>query len=152
MTEVAGRPDHSGVARLPKPETAAWIQRERKRLGLPVAGLRERLALYGVTVGEQTIRVWEGNNPRPPGPAAVDALERIFGTTAPNRKTPALEGEGLAQAINALVDELRSMREERESIEARLAGLEGVVSLLAERAGVEPQVLGAPPVEAGSGR
>lgn len=121
---------HMGRAYTPKPATATGIQRERKRLGMTVAALRERLSLMGIEVTEQTIRVWEGNSDRPPGPQRLDALERIFGSQAPER--PLGEAGDTAQAIREqtevfrqLLDETRMTREAQETIAESVAELVG---------------------------
>lgn len=133
----------------PKPVTAAWIAKERKRLGLSVDALREKLKLYGVTVSRQTIQVWESYADRKPSAQNLDALERIFGSQAPEK--PAPEGTaGLAEALTALTDELRAMREERQSTEARLRALEAAVALLGQPADEGPRGQVPPRVEAGS--
>lgn len=86
----------------PKPPIAAWIARERARLGLKPLELAERLRAVGTSVTEQTIRVWESYAGRNPSAANLDALERVFGTEAP-RDEPA--GPDLA-AVVAAIDRL----------------------------------------------
>lgn len=97
-----------------KPATAAWIQRERNRLGLKATDLVERLALVGVEVSEQTIRVWESNADRRPSPANLDALERIFGSQAPER--PAEQDTGAL--IAALTEHTAALRQQSDVISA----------------------------------
>ena len=140
-----------------KPAVAAWIQRERKRIkrtdGKPwtVGDLRERLLLMGVDVTEQTIRVWEGNSNRKPGPDALDALERIFGSATPDRSKSGDQSD-LAGAIRELTEELRAMRQEREAMDIRVAALEALAALGAPSSGEGSPTPEPPRVEAGSGR
>ncbi len=108
---------------------AAWIQGERKRLGLSTKQLSERLALIGITVGEQTISVWESYAGRNPSPENIDALERLFGSRAPDQADA--PDADLAAAIRLLVDELRASREERELVEIRLRTLEALAQVQA---------------------
>lgn len=116
-----------------KPATAAWIQRERKRLGLSTRELSERLALIGVRVGEQTISVWESYAGRNPSADNLDALERLFGSKAPERA----DGQGdvaatLAAAIDRQTDALLSAIRDREAALARRD--EEIAALLQELA------------------
>lgn len=66
-----------------KPPMAAWIVRERKRLGLKPRDLVDRLAAQGLVVTEATVKVWEANGDRRPAPENIDGLERIFESQAP---------------------------------------------------------------------
>lgn len=109
---------------------AAWIQGERKRLGLSTKQLSERLALIGVTVGEQTISVWESYAGRNPSAQNIDALERLFGSQAPDQ--PAEQGDMSAliaaireqtRAMDELVKELRAAREVTPDVRAEVAEL-----------------------------
>lgn len=74
--------------------------------------------------------------PREPNEVEAAALAAVYGYP-PEATTTGLEatesGDSLAQAINALVVELRAMREERELVEARLRALE------AERRHAQPE-------------
>lgn len=64
---------------------AAWIARERKRLGLKPPELAERIRAHGGLIDSwQTIRVWESYAKRNPSPDNIAALERVFGTAAPD--------------------------------------------------------------------
>lgn len=85
---------------------AAWIQSERKRLGLSTKQLADRLALIGVKVGEQTISVWESYAGRNPSPDNIDALERIYGTQSPDTKK-----DGDDSAVAAAIREQTLMLE-----------------------------------------
>lgn len=139
------------MAHRQKPATAAWIAHERKRLGLSTAELRARLAVIGVDVSEQTIRVWEGYNNRPPGADRLDALERIFGSQAPE-KAPAPEGEGwalMAAAIDRqtdvmreLVSLLRGQQQGAQEVRERVAALEGYAKEHEVRLQADRQLMG----------
>lgn len=116
-----------------KPPMAAWIVRERKRLGLKPRDLVERLAAQGLVVSEATVKVWEANGDRRPAPENIEGLERIFESQAPG---PAEATPDLAAALMALVDELRESRMEREATETRLRAVEAELrSLRGPRAG-----------------
>lgn len=130
----------------PKPPMAAWIQGERKRLGLSTQELADRLALIGVKVGEQTISVWESNAGRNPSPENIDALERLYASQAPLERPQS--GDATAAAIDRqtlvlseLVDELRKGREAHE---ARLRALEAAVALQAPEGAEAPPVRSVP--------
>ena len=143
------------MAYRPKPAMAAWIQGERKRLGLSTKQLAERLALIGVTVGEQTISVWESYAGRNPSADNLDALERIYGSQAPSEQaggesdlaaaireqTAALMGaiaardsviQALLETNAGLLQELRDYRKQtvaRQSVEQSLiAALPGALA------------------------
>lgn len=103
------------MASRPKPPTAAWIQRERHRLGLKPGELVTRLSAQGVEVTEQTIRVWESNSDRRPSPYNLEALERVFGSTAPETAAGDMGDVAAAidrqtEVIKELVAELRFAR------------------------------------------
>lgn len=117
-----------------KPPMAAWIVRERHRLGLKPRDVAARLAAMGLDVTEATVKVWESNADRRPNPYNLEGLERIFDSKAPAAEDPASGGADLAGAIRMLVDELRAMREERELVEVRLRTLEAQVALLGRSA------------------
>lgn len=109
---------------------AAWIQGERKRLGLSTRELSERLALVGVKVGEQTISVWESYAGRNPSADNIDALERLFGSQAPLGATES--GDATAAAIDRqtevfrqLLDEQRMTRIAQETIAEAVGELVG---------------------------
>ena len=124
----------------PKPATAAWIARERKRLGLKPADLVTRLAAQSITVSEQTVRVWESNADRRPSAQNLDALERIFGSQAPERATTA---DDLAASIRELAEAIRQERAERIEWErGLLESLQALALALAQRDGPEPAPLG----------
>lgn len=134
---------------------AAWLRRHRiARFGSGDGGL-VTLAAAVKTLGFdrswQTYKGWESSDVRSPiPPEAEPYLSRLFDEPVPKAAVPI--DTSLAGAISDLAKELRWMREGREAIEARLLGLEGVVSLLAERAGVAPQELAALRDAAGSDR
>lgn len=100
-----------------KPATAAWISRERKRLGMKPRDLVERLAAQGLEVTEATIKVWESNADRKPSPYNLEGLERIFGSKAPvagpgrGDTVPGLAD--LVAAISSLVAAIEQDRQER---------------------------------------
>lgn len=76
------------------------------------ADLVARLTAQGVTVSEQTIRVWESNAGRNPSAYNLDALARIFGSTAPLEATESRDELAAAirmqaDAITALTSEIR---------------------------------------------
>lgn len=108
----------------PKPATAAWIQRERHRLGLKPADLAARLKAQGVEVGEQTIRVWESNVDRRPSAYNLEALERIFGSTAPERGA-AGDSAAIVAAIDRLTVAVERQTEERVAWERELVAAIG---------------------------
>lgn len=101
----------------PKPAIAAWIARERHRLGMKPADLVTRLNAMGVQVSEQTIRVWESNADRKPSAYNLENLERIFGSQAPVERHAA-NGD-TAAAIDRQTDVLRLLVEETQK--ARVA-------------------------------
>jgi transcriptional regulator with XRE-family HTH domain len=127
-------PNIRAVARRIKPPIAEWIARERKRAGLSVDQLVERLALVGVNVGRQTVQVWESYADRRPKADTLDALERIFGSTAPAltgaTETPDSLLAALAAQTAAISELVGVLREGAEDRESRLRTLEAVVSVL----------------------
>lgn len=93
-----------------KPPIAAWIVRERKRLGLKPRDLVERLRAQGLTISEATVKVWESNADRRPAPENLDGLERIFQSRAPRDPEPfdlAIAVREQTAAIQAQVDAIR---------------------------------------------
>lgn len=82
------------MAKRPKPEIAAWIARERKRLQLKPPDLAAKV---GVEPG--TIHVWESYANRPPGPDNMEALERVFGTRSPESDAPTGDQAALVAAL-----------------------------------------------------
>lgn len=119
-----------------KPLMAAWIVRERNRLGLKPRELAERLNALGLDVKESTIKVWEANGDRRPGPFNLEGLERVFGTKAPE-VSPATGGDALlaaiaaqTEAITALVEEMRQARErDQDAAAAILAAAKALGSI-----------------------
>lgn len=82
--------------------------------------------LAGLSISQAEFSQWESGSrvPRPDNPK-VERLYEFFGSRPEEETGPSAVGEaGLAQAINLLVGELQAMRQERESIEARLRALE----------------------------
>jgi transcriptional regulator with XRE-family HTH domain len=104
-----------------KPPIAAWIVRERRRLGLKPADIAARLTAMGLPVTDATVKVWESNANRRPSPDNLDGLARIFGSQPPDLTSPPSD---LAAAISSLTDELRAWREEDR---VRIAALERAV-------------------------
>lgn len=97
-----------------KPPLAAWIVRERERKGWKSHELARRLREAGFEAEDSTVRTWEGRNARPPKSDTVRALERLFGTAAPNGDTTALgDVPELVAAIRDLVEEMRLARQEQ---------------------------------------
>ena len=131
----------TGVAYRAKPATAAWIQRERKRLGLSTHALAERLATINAKVSEQTISVWESNADRRPSGYNLDALERIFGSQAPDKDATT---DPVAAAIREQTAALRELTQELVSTNrARDAVVEALLAELAayRRQTVESRVV-----------
>ncbi len=71
----------------PKPALAAWISTERHRMDWSVEQLSERLESLGIEAKPATVRVWEAPAGRPPRQEAIEAMERLFGSTAPEAPT-----------------------------------------------------------------
>jgi transcriptional regulator with XRE-family HTH domain len=106
-----------------KPPTAAWIVRERRRLGLKTRDVAERLNAMGLDVTEATVKVWESNGDRRPSPYNLEGLERIFGSSAP---TSAASTSSLEATMVSLLEELRVDRE------ARRAQIDALIRTLVE--------------------
>lgn len=136
------------MAHRQKPATAAWIQRERKRLGLSTRELSDRLALIGAKVGEQTISVWESYADRRPSADNLDALERLFGSTAPERQEPSGDQSQMLAVMRDCAEAMRecasaiqmSVEEQRLERQARAAWEAGFLEALQElaRAATQP--------------
>ena len=123
------------MAKRQKPPIAAWIQRERKRLGLSTKDLSDRLAIIGAKVGEQTISVWESYADRRPSADNLDALERLFDSQAPERAATA---DDLAASIRELAEAIRQERAERIEWErGLLESLQALALALVQRDGPE---------------
>jgi transcriptional regulator with XRE-family HTH domain len=130
-----------------KPPVAAWIAQERRRQGWKAGDLAERLATIGVQVSEQTIRVWESNADRKPSPGNLDALERLFGSQAPER--PAGDDNAVAAAIDRqtevlreLIELLRSDREASQAVRERVAAIEAYAEEHERRLQADRQLMG----------
>lgn len=134
-----------------KPPMAAWIVRERNRLGLKPRDLAERLNAQGLAVQESTIKVWEANGDRRPSPLNLEGLERVFGVSAPDLGggggSDALVSALTAQteAITALVEEMRQARErDQDAASAMVRAAEVLLSgqpRSGDGASTEPPVL-----------
>lgn len=133
-----------------KPATAAWIVRERRRLTLKPRDVAQRLGDLGLTVSEDTVKVWESNADRRPSPN-LEGLERLFGSKAPERSNHA-EQPGLVaairdqtQAISELVALLHPLvADATEGKESRLRTVEAAVALLARPDGATRRARSAP--------
>lgn len=113
-----------------KPPTAAWIVREARRLNLKPRDISARLEAMGLTATEATVKVWQANGNRRPGPENLEGLERIFGSRAP--EPPGHADDALASAIrdqtrvfSELVAELRTMCEAMRETGLGVARVEG---------------------------
>jgi transcriptional regulator with XRE-family HTH domain len=107
-----------------KPPTAAWIVRERKRLNLKPADVARRLNEMGYPdVREATVKVWESNSNRRPGPSNLEGLERLFGSHAPE---VAAIGADTAILVDALREQIRAISD--LAAEIRLSRAEEAVT------------------------
>lgn len=121
-----------------KPPVSAWIVSERKRLGIKTDELARRVNAAGGHCTEGTVRTWEAG--RKPSPDNIEALERVFGSRAPDQPP---EGEtALAAAIFAqnellrqLVAETQASRAAQETIAQALGELAGLVAAGRRRGG-----------------
>lgn len=111
------------MASRPKPPIAAWIQRERHRLGLKPAELVSRLGAQGVEVTEQTIRVWESNVDRRPSAYNLEALERVFGSQAPRTEEP-VDTASIVAAVDRLT---AAVQDHRRAVEDGITALAEVL-------------------------
>ena len=125
---MATKPRHE------KTPTQLWVADNRKRLGLTPRDLAE---MTGVT--EDTARGWESRGK--PSQDAIDILTRRFGVKPPDdRASPAgsdtlsaglvAQLQAQTEAINALVEELRAARIDRDEFDE----LRETVHRLAEEA------------------
>lgn len=121
----------------PKPALAAWIARERHRLGMKPADLVARLEAVGVQVSEQTVRVWESNADRRPSASNLDALERIFGSQAPERLEPGADQTAIVDAIDRLTRQMEQIAERLDDLrgaeEGRADALQAILLRLVDR-------------------
>ena len=86
-----------------KPPFASWLTSEREGHGLKAEEVARRLREAGLQAEYSTYRTWEATSGRRPAPETVEALERMFGSRAPDDDEAASD---LAAAINRLVDRL----------------------------------------------
>lgn len=100
-----------------KPPTAAWIVRERRRLGLKPRDLVERLAAQGLRVSEATVKVWESNADRRPAPENLEGLERIFGSQAPSAAEPFDLASAVREQTRAIEAQVEAIREQTRALE-----------------------------------
>lgn len=112
-----------------KPPTAAWIVRERKRLGLKPADIVAQLKAQGLEVSEDTVKVWESNADRRPAPENLAGLERIFDSTAPQR------GAGSSAGQSDLITALARQTAALEAHTLALTRQADLVEVLLERLG-----------------
>lgn len=103
-----------------KPATAAWIVRERKRLGLKPKDVADRLRAMGLEASEATVKVWESNANRRPGPYNLEGLERLFESQAPIDAPPDPTGlsaaiEKQAAAISELAAQVKRLADRSET-------------------------------------
>lgn len=142
-------------SREPRGRWARHIHAVRRRENWSATVAFEKLVAAGYPLALKSrsayLPVDEGK--REPRPDEEAALVKVFGYPPETAQEP-LEPTGtpdLAAAINALVGELQAMRQERESVEARLRALEAEVqSLRAPREGEASGAQHAPQVTAGS--
>lgn len=99
-----------------KPPIAAWIVRSRKARGWKPRDIVTALAAQGITVTEDTVKVWESNANRRPAPETLDALERIFGSPAPTRDAPASPDQ--AELVAAIRDQTAAITKLAAAMEA----------------------------------
>lgn len=126
-----------------KPPIAAWIARERRRMGLKPRDVAARLTLMGLDVTEATVKVWESNADRRPNPYNLDGLERIFDSKAPQpAPEPSTDITELAASIRDLAKAIEAERAEREAWERGvLESVQALARALARRDGPEPAPL-----------
>lgn len=142
---------------------ASWLRRHRLlTYGSGVGGLQKlsaALRARGIDRSPDTIKGWESSDDRSPIPPDVlPALEDLFGEAAPRplvtATAPELVSALLAQAdaISALVVELREAREARDAFDERLRSLELAATLQAPSPAARRRGRSAPLETAGSGR
>jgi len=97
---------------------AQWLKQQRRTKGWTVAELAHYLTVAGYETKEGTVRVWEAPSGRDPRPETLEALERIFGASAPVQRAPSEE----ALDRIALVLERLAALDELTAEVARIAG------------------------------